>query len=449
MSSVDFHEQPRRRDANRNIDGKTTLTEIDVAQICADAWQRKRVYDHRSAAWYVYDDSGVWFQDKVEKTIFDAQRICREAGTRFEELKRVKAVITLARCMPGLSVTSDTFDRDRYLLGTPEGVVNLRTGQKADPDPKYFITKSTKVAPDSRMEIPIWANFMRQVTGNDKGIERLLQQWFGLTLTGDTREQKLAFIYGRGRNGKGVFVRQMAGILKDYAHRAQPETFTKGLNRHPTELASMLGKRLVYCSETESGNTWAETRIKDITGGDKLTARFMRQDEFEFQPEFKLVISGNYQPQIESADEAMRNRFFVVPFDQVFSGSKADHQLDAKLEAEWPGILAWAIVGCLDWQRNGLIIPDKVRAATDTYFEDQDVFKQWLDDETTEAGGLSDTNTRLMQSWTAYAKEHGELAGNARQFAERMRRAGFSGPHPTRKDNKSVRVFRGLKALMP
>lgn len=445
--SIDLQDAPRKRNPRKKTDGKTTLTEIDVAQICAHDWHGRRVYDHRSGSWFAYDDSGVWHQDKTEETIFDAQRICREAGARFEELKRVKAVVALARCMPGLAVTSETFDAQRYLLGTPTGIVDLRTGRMVAPDPRHYITKTTKVGPDFAREVPVWKAFMAQVTGGDKGVERLLQQLFGYCLTGDTREQKLAFLYGRGRNGKGVFTRQMSGILADYAHRAQPETFTKGLNRHPTEIASMLGKRLVYCSETESGNTWAETRIKDITGGDKLTARFMRQDEFEFQPEFKLVISGNYAPQIESADEAMRNRFFVVPFDQVFSGKNADHNLDTKLEAEWPGILAWAIAGCLDWQKHGLIIPEKVRAATDAYFQDQDVFKQWLDDETVAGEGLLDTNTRLMQSWTSYAKEHGEVPGNSKQFAERMRRYGASGPHVTSKDGKSLRVFRGLRAL--
>lgn len=446
--SIDLHDPPRRQSPRKKTDTKTTLTEIDVAQICVNDWLGRRVFDHRSAAWFSYDRKGLWRADQTEQTLFDAQRICREAGPRFEELKRIKAVVSLARSNPSLAITSETFDKDRYLLGTPEGIVDLRTGLMISPDPHHYITKSTKVAPDFSSRTPIWDAFMMQVTGGDRGIERLLQQWFGLSLTGDTREQKLLFIYGRGRNGKGVFMRQMAGILGDYAHRAQPETFTKGLNRHPTELASMVGKRLVYCSETESGNTWAEAKIKDITGGDKLTARFMRQDEFEFQPEFKLVISGNYAPQIESADEAMRNRFLVVPFDQVFSGTKADQRLDAKLEAEWPGILAWAIAGCRDWQDNGLVIPEKVRAATDVYFQDQDIFKQWLDDETTAAPTLSDTNIRLMQSWATYAKEHGEPVGTSRQFAERMRRNGATGPHVTSKDGKSFRVFRGFKALM-
>jgi len=447
MSMEELQEQPRRR-RSRKTDGETTLTELDVAQMCAQDWHGRRVYDHRSGAWFIYQESGVWRADKTEETVLDAQRICREAGTRFQELKRIRSAVTLARCQPWIGMTSDKFDADRYLLGTPNGVVDLRTGQLTAPRPEAYITKSTAVAPNFRQSTPLWDAFMDQVTGRDHGVKRLLQQVFGYSLTGDTREQKLAFVYGPGRNGKGVFIRQMAGILGAYAHRAQPETFTKGLNRHPTEIASMVGKRLVFCSETESGAPWAEARIKDITGGDTLTARFMRQDEFEFRPEFKLVISGNYAPQIEHADEAMRNRFFVVPFDQVFAGEKADHKLDEKLQTEWPGILAWAIAGCLDWQRHGLLIPEKVRIATDQYFKDQDVFKQWLETETVAGGELSDRNTRLFQSWTAFAKENGELPGNAKQFAERLRRSGFSGPTVTRLNGEPCRVFRGLKALM-
>jgi putative DNA primase/helicase len=214
-------------------------------------------------------------------------------------------------------------------------------------------------------------------------------------------------------------------------------------------MASMRGARLVYCSETERGKNWAEGRIKDVTGGDRIRAHFMRQDSFEYQPEFKLFVSGNYEPAIETADPAMRNRFYVVPFDQVFEGAKVDQQLDDKLKSEWPGILAWLVEGCLLWQAHGLVTPAKVRAATDEYFERQDVFAQWLAQETVAGSGLSDHTERLFKSWTSFAKDNGEDPGTSKTFAERMLRAGFK-----KKDSfalvpggKKLRGYSGLKGL--
>ena len=373
----------------RRHDGATTLTEMDVAQICEQQWLGHRIFEQRQKRWYVVSATGIWQCDETEDTARDAQIICRDSADKtFQSAKKVKAVVELARRAPGISVTSDIFDRHAYLLGTPKGPVCLKTGKLLAPDPALYITRSTSVAPDPSCATPIWDSFIRQVTGNDAGVARLIQQWFGYSLTGDTREQKLCFVYGRGRNGKGVTIRVLDGILGSYAHCARSETFANGINGHPTEMAAMRGKRMVYCTETERGKKWNESRIKEITGGDKIRARFMGKDEFEYVPELKLIISGNYEPQIESADEAMRNRFFIIPFDQVFSGENADQHLDAKLRQEWPGIWRWAIEGGLDWQRDGLVIPPKVQAATAAYFDRQDVFAQWLAQETVAGGRL-------------------------------------------------------------
>jgi putative DNA primase/helicase len=364
-------------------------TEVEVAAICEQEWRLNRVFEHRQKRWYVEKD-GIWYIDEVGQTVRDAQEICKTAGGRsFETLKKRKAVEEIARSAPGIGVITDIFDRNPYVLGTPVGYVDLHTGRPMAPDPSLFITMSTMVAPDESCPIPQWTAFLNQVTGGDPGVARLLQQWLGYSLTGDTREQKLAFVYGPGGNGKSVLMHTAADILGTYAHRANPVTFATG-ERHSTEIAAMRGKRFVYCSETERGQTWAAGRIKDITGGDKLRARFMRQDEFEFQPEFKLIVSGNDEPQIESVDQAMRRRFFVIPFDQQFEGSNQDSHLKEKLKREWPGILHWMIQGCLDWQQNGLVIPERVRSATEKYFERQDVFSQWLEERTVRGAGLQD-----------------------------------------------------------
>jgi putative DNA primase/helicase len=455
MSRIDMADtraprQKRARDTAGSTPRPATphLTEMDVrTKFEADA-KGRRLFEHRSKSWYV-ERTGIWHRDELGETVREVQTLCETIGGNFATLKKVKAVEELARSAPGIRCTTDDFDREPYLLGTPRGLIDLCTGDVLPPDPGQRVTMSTTVALDDTCPTPRWDAFLSGVTGDDADTIRFLQSWFGYCLTGDTREQKMVFAYGPGRNGKGVLLRAVAGIMGTYAHRARAETFTAGLHGHPEELAVMRGKRLVYCSETERGRSWAEGRIKDVTGGDRIRARFMRQDSFEYQPEFKLFVSGNYEPAIETADPAMRNRFYVVPFDQVFEGANVDQHLDDKLKSEWPGILAWLVNGCLLWQEHGLATPDKVRAATDEYFERQDVFAQWLAQETVAGAGLSDHTERLFKSWTGFAKDNGEDPGTSKTFAERMKRAGFK-----QKDafalspgGKKLRGYSGLKGL--
>jgi putative DNA primase/helicase len=452
MSSrvTDFNEERPRRNRNgrTRADRTASLTEMDVAAIVEERFRGRHCYDHQSGSWLI-ERNGIWHRDATGETIREVQNICKNTGDpSFQTLRKVKAAEELSRYAPGIATTLEAFDCDRYLLGTPGGVVDLRTGEILPPNPELRISMSTAVTPDGSCPIPLWIKFVTQIMAGDEEAVRFLRAWFGYCLTGDTREQKMIFAYGSGRNGKGVLLRATAGIMGSYAHRAQVETFTAGPDRHPTDIAAMRGKRLVYCSETERNRKWGEARIKDVTGGDKLRARFMRQDEFEYQPDFKLYVSGNYEPAIETADQAMRNRFYVVPFDQVYEGQHVDQHLDEKLQAEWPGIFSWLIDGCLDWQANGFSVPAKVRTATDAYFDRQDVFAQWLDQECVRGIELKDTNKRLFKSWETFAKDSGEAPGTSKTFAERMNRAGFQGPRPTKIDGKNVRVYHGLKALI-
>ncbi len=426
------------------------LTEMDVRTMFEAQAKGRRLFERRSKSWYV-ERNGIWQRDELGDTDRAMQALC-EGIDGFATLKKVKAVEELVRSAPGIACTTDDFDREPYLLGTPRGLIDLRSGKVLPPDPSKRITMSTAVALDSSCNTPLWDRFLAGVFGGDADTIRFLQSWFGYCLTGDTREQKMVFAYGAGRNGKGVLTRAVTGIMGSYAHRGRAETFTAGMGGHPEEMASMRGARLVYCSETNRGKSWAEGRIKDVTGGDRIRARFMHQNSFEYQPEFKLFVSGNYEPAIETADPAMRNRFYVVPFDQEFTEQKGnlDPDLDDKLKSEWPGILGWLVNGCLLWQQHGIVAPAKVQAATDEYFERQDVFAQWLAQETIAGAGLSDHSDRLLKSWTAFAKDNGENPGTFRTFAERMKRAGFrpKDAFALSPGGKKLRGYSGLKGLL-
>ena len=261
----------------------------------------------------------------------------------------------------------------------PGGTVDLRTGAVREASPKDYITKNTAVAPAATPYCPLWMRFLDEVTGGDAELICFLQQMAGYALTGDTCEHALMFIYGAGGNGKSVFLNAITGILADYAATAPMDSFTASPgDRHPTDLAMLRGARLVTASETEEGRPWAEARIKQMTGGDRITARFMRQDNFTFIPQLKLIIVGNHKPVLHNVDDAARRRFNIIPF--VRKPAAPDPDLEAKLKAEGPGILRWMIEGCLDWQRHGLQRPTAVCAATEEYFADQDVMAQWLAD---------------------------------------------------------------------
>ena len=206
-----------------------------------------------------------------------------------------------------------------------------------------------------------------------------------------------------------------------------PDTFAavRG-DRHTTDLAMLRGARLVTASETREGRAWDEVRIKNLTGGDPITARYMRQDNFTYLPTFKITVVGNYAPVLRNVGDAERRRFCIVPF--VTKPARPDPLLEQKLRAEWPAIFAWMIAGCLDWQANGLKRPQRVLTETADYFAAQDVFGQWIEDQCNPEPGNArkwETSAVLYASWQKYADDAGEPRESRKSFAENMKRRGF------------------------
>jgi putative DNA primase/helicase len=312
-------------------------------------------------------------------------------------------------------------------LATPSGTVDLRTGISRPADPVDRINRITAVGPADVADCDRWLTFLDEVTGKDDELIAFLQRFCGYCLTGDIGEHALAFVYGPGGNGKSVFLNTVSGILSDYATTAAMETFTATkYEQHPTDLAMLAGARLVTAAETEEGKFWAENRIKQITGGDPITARFMRCDSFTYRPAFKLMIIGNHEPMLRNVDDAARRRFNIVPF--IRKPARVDKGLEKKLKQEWSGILRWMIDGCLKWQAEGLSPSSTVAAATRSYFENQDLFGQWLEEKcNAEPGNEKKTATSadLFASWSQFAKAAGETPGNRKSFARQLERRGF------------------------
>jgi P4 family phage/plasmid primase-like protien len=427
------------------------LTEDGIALAFTKTHESKLRYDHTRGAWYQWTGKA-WRQDQVKLAFSWCRRTCRqlakEAGVEDGDLARLAraataaAVERFAQSDEAFAVTSSIWDSDPFLLGTPGGTVDLRTGEMREPIPEDHITKLTSVAPAAAPKCPGWLAFLHQVTNGDTGLIRFLRQWCGYCLTGDTREHALLFAHGPGGNGKTVFLSTVARIMGDYARTAAMDTFVASQSdRHPTDLAMLRGARLVTASETEEGRAWAETRIKALTGGDTITARFMRQDFFEFRPEFKLTIIGNHKPILRNVDEAARRRFNVVPF--LYEPPHKDLQLEEKLQREAPGILRWMIEGCLDWQMHRLIRPDVVLSATKDYFSEQDTVHQWVEELCVLGALQSDTLAVLFKSWSDYALANGEKPGTAKWFSQTLGRIGCT---PV-KNTPGVRGKRGFTGI--
>jgi putative DNA primase/helicase len=395
--------------------------------------------------------TGTYWRFDDTKLAFDlAWRICREAAAECNKARTASAIASaktvaaaerLALADRRIAATVDQWDSDVWLLNTPGGVVDLRSGNLRQHDPLDYMTKITGVEP--RWGCPLFLAFIDRIAGGDTDLVAYLRRLFGYGLTGVTTEHALFFGYGTGANGKSVLLSTAAGILADY-HRAAPiETFTAtNTDRHPTDLAGLRGARLVTATETEEGRRWAESRIKSLTGGDKIAARFMRQDFFEFTPQFKLLIAGNHKPGLRSVDEAIRRRFHLIPFAVTIPPEERDPDLSEKLKPEWPGILQWMIDGATEWATEGLRPPEAVRQATTAYLEAEDAVAAWIDDRCERDPNAWEAASALFASWNAWATAAGEFVGSSRRFAQALETRDLT---PCRK--RDARGFAGLRVV--
>jgi putative DNA primase/helicase len=303
-------------------------------------------------------------------------------------------------------------------------MIELRTGTSRPSRREDYCTKSAAVAAGG--DCPRWRQFLEEITGGDAELQAYLQRMAGYCLTGVTTEHALFFCYGIGANGKSVFINTLAGIWGDYAVTAPMETFvvSKG-DHHPTDLAMLRGARLVVEHETEAGRRWAESKIKALTGGDRIAARFMRQDFFEFVPQFKLLIAGNHKPGLRGVDEAIRRRLHLIPFNVTIPESERDPKLFEKLQLEWSGILQWAIDGCLEWQRIGLAPPAAVRDATAAYLAAEDAIANWIEDRCDIDPRTKCRRSSLFPNWKAWAEAAGEPPGRQKDFLATLEARGI------------------------
>jgi putative DNA primase/helicase len=386
-----------------------------------------------------------WQPDETLLVHHLIRAICREAALKADSHRlaaklaasgTVGGVERLARTDRRHASSSDEWDAEPFALNTPGGVVDLKSGRLRPHDRANRMTKLATATP--RGDCPGWRAFLNDVTGGDRVLQDYLQRMAGYCLTGSTAAHALFFLYGTGANGKSVFVNVVATILGDYATNAPMDTFMEARgDRHPTDLAGLRGARFVSAIETEQGRRWNESKVKAITGGDKVSARFMRQDFFEYLPQFKLLIAGNHKPAIRNVDEAMKRRLHLIPFTVTIPSERRDGRLTEKLLAERDGILAWAVAGCLAWQRDGLQPPPAVVSATDEYFEAEDALGQWIEERCEQHPEARISTSDLYTDWREWAERAGEYVGSIKRFVETLLSRGF----------ERTRMHGGIRAI--
>jgi putative DNA primase/helicase len=397
-----------------------------------------RRYQHHwryVAAWgkWLMWDGRRWRGEETLAASDLIRQVCRHAAVRADSPRvatklagasTVSGVERLARTDRRHAGTTDEWDADIWLLNTPVGVVDLRTGRRRPHDRHDRMTKITQASASG--ECPGWRAFLADVTGQDPALVAYLQRMAGYCLTGATGEHAIFFLHGTGANGKSVFLNVLSTILGNYAAAAPMDTFMESRSdRHPTDLAGLRGARLVCATETEQGRRWNEAKLKVISGGDPITVRHLYQDFFTYLPHFKMLIAGNHKPAIRNVDEAMKRRLHLIPFTVRIPPEKRDGKLTEMLLKERDGILAWMLEGCLAWQQEGLRQPDKVASATQEYFEEEDAIGEFLEEECHRYAPAREAVADVFERWRGRAEKRGEYVGTSRWLVQQLLQRGF------------------------
>jgi putative DNA primase/helicase len=395
-----------------------------------------------------------WQKDTVYRTVSEIRELTRQQSMIAEKPGKqntlcskstIMAVETLVRFDQRTSMEVSQWDADPMVLNTPSGLIDLQTGKMSHGNPEAYCTKQTAVGPSSKTS-DLWNRCLDTWTNGDRDLQEYLKRMAGYTLTGDTSEHQFFFLHGSGANGKGSFLNTVHGILGGYAKTAPPDVFTlsKVGERHPTSMAGLVGCRLALASETENNSRWAETQLKALVAGDPISARFMRQDFFEFTPQFKLLISGNHKPRLSAVDEAIRRRINLLPFDVIVPPEQRDTKLKAKLRDEWPNILGWMVEGCLEWQRDGLNPPSRVRVATDEYLDGEDVIGSWIEECCVLGPNCNSRSNDLHADWIAWCTTNEHYKSSMKEFLKAL----LDRPNLRKKHTNMGNLIEGI-ALRP
>jgi putative DNA primase/helicase len=345
---------------------------------------------------------------------------------------RITAMIELAQSNRALVVLPEDLDADPWLVGCQNGTIDLRSGRFFDAERGDLITRSLGPRWEGGADCPKWEKFLHEVTQGDAELVEFIRRAVGWTLTGNTSGQCFFFLWGSGANGKSVFCDIIAALLGDYCHRASAELFDRRHDRNKgPELAEVAGARLILASETQEGGRLDERLVKDITGGEELRAEAKFMPGFRFRPQAKVWMTGNHKPRISGTDEGIWRRVRLTPFEACFKGAAANPRLSAELREELPGILRWAMEGCLQWNADGLGLPERVRLAVDDYRNAEDDLGDFIADRIEDAPEAASCLKReVFAAYESWASAEGiRHPMTAKQLSRKLRARGWKQLH--------------------
>lgn len=365
---------------------------------------------------------------------------CMAWADQTESAGALDALIRVAKTEAPLIVRRTELDADPWTFNTPAGTMSLRSGEVHPNRREDLLTQIGGVGYDPAATCPRWARFVSEIMDGDAEMVSYLQRIVGYAMVGEVREAAFFIFWGSGRNGKGTFVERIRKVLGTYACNTPTTTFVNRRDGIPNDLAALDGKRLVTMSESDSGAALEEGLVKQVTGGDPMTARFMRGEFFDFIPVFTPILSTNNKPVVKGMDPAIWSRLHLVPFVVSFEG-REDHGLKHALDAELPGILNWCLDGVADWRDHGLKVPAKAKAAGVGYRSEMDVVGRFLEDRTRPSTVENADNTDLYRAFVTWCQDNGEREKSQRWLTQALQNRRLEQVCASRK------YWRGLELL--
>ncbi len=427
------------------ITGGFSLSDLGNARRLVAQYGQDLRYCHLSKKWWTWTGK-IWAVDNSGEvrrraklaiaTIYgeagaavdeDSRKKIAAHALRSEHDSRIKGMVSLAESEPGIPISPAQMDANPWLLNCLSGTINLKTGVHRPHDRADLITRLAQVEFDPLATCPQFVQFLDDIQQSNQDVISFIQRILGYSLTGDTREQCLFMLWGSGANGKSTLLGIISFILGNYAMQTPTETLlSKQRGEIPNDIARLNGPRFVTALEVSQGRKLAESLVKQLTGQDTISARFLFGEYFDFRPQFKLFLGTNHKPVIKDTSHAMWRRIRLIPFPVEIPEVEQDRELSEKLKAELPGVFNWLLAGCLQWRYGGLGVPKEVLAATEDYQAEMDAVGNFISDCCLLAPGASATAKEIYKAYEEWAKESGEKRPlSQRSFGMALTERGF------------------------
>lgn len=425
-------------------DSRHPETDVGNARRLVDALSGNARFDHASRAWFTFDGR-YWRRDADGAIVREAKsvgdRLLAEAqvindhdsrkrriafALKSQASTRVRAMVELAQSEPGIPVAADAFDRPAQLLNARNGTIDLRSGELLPHDPAHLLSRIIDIDYAADATCPTWERFVSEVFQSDAELIEFAHRVIGYCATGETREQLFLILHGDGANGKSTLLKAISDALGPYTSHTPTETLTVRNGGQSNDVARLMGARFVTASEADSHQRLNEGFIKQVTGDEPITARYLYGEFFTFQPVFKLALATNALPAVNGADPALFRRLRLIPFNRVFSAAEQDKGLGAKLASELPGILAWIVRGAVKWYANGLTTPAAVLHAGAEFRADSDTVGAYIEDRCELAGGEVIQASHLFGDYRRFTDNAGREPLNQTAFGRALTRRGIT-----------------------